>query len=70
MNDDQGGWMLAWLGLAIAMVVLDGYPATSPVVRYSLVLVVMFVLLTNVERIAPLVGGSVNRLRPPARRVL
>ena len=64
MNGGEGGWLLAWLGLAMAAVVLNDYPATSPILRYSLVLVIVFLLLTNVERIAPLVDQAVARMRP------
>lgn len=43
---------MAWIGLAIALVVLAQYGLAAPI-RYTLVLVIAYVLLTNADRLAP-----------------
>ncbi len=73
---DLGGWLLGWMGLAIAVVVLNGYPGTAPVVRYTLLAVIAYVLLTNADALSgplgrwvadisagPTAGAGVSRVR-------
>lgn len=59
----EGAWILAWVGLGIWVLVLHSYGATKKPVMYSLILFGVYTLLTNVERIAPLVDRSIAPLR-------
>lgn len=61
---DNSAWYLSWLGLAIAVVVLADYPSAGPLVRYTLMAVVAYVLLTNTQTIAPVVERWVAGLGP------
>lgn len=54
--------MLAWLGLAIAVVALNDF-GWGPFVRYSLLAVIAYALLTNVEQLEPLIDRFVAGLR-------
>jgi hypothetical protein len=57
----------AWLGLGLVLVVLAQFGLAEPI-RYSLIAVLLFVLLTEADKLAP----ALNRLalalggRPPA----
>lgn len=42
----------SWLGLAIAVVLLASF-GLAPVVRYTLVAVIFYVLVVNADRLAP-----------------
>jgi hypothetical protein len=66
VRGDNTGWILGWIGLAIAVVILNDYPATSPLVRYSLLLIIAYVALTNADRFVDPVNRSIDALRPPA----
>ena len=66
MNDNTG-WFLAWIGLGIAVVVLSDYPTTAPLVRYTLLAVIAYVLLANAQRFGPEISRWVASLSTPAR---
>ncbi len=68
MNGDQTGWFLGWIGLAVAVVVLSDYPTTAPLVRYTLLAVIAYVLLANAERFGPPIARWVVSLSTPASR--
>ena len=59
---DESGWILSWLGLGVAAVVLNEYPGAGPFVRYTLLAIIAYVLLTNAEVFGPPIARWVARL--------
>lgn len=63
MSDEESGWVVSWLGLAIAVVVLSEYPALGPAVRYTLLAIIAYVLLTRAQLFGPPIARWVEGLR-------
>lgn len=59
--------ILAWLGLAIAIVALNDFGWGS-MIRYTLIAVIVYGLLTNVEKLDALIKRMNAGLRVDARR--
>lgn len=56
-------FVLSWLWLGILVVVAASLPGGTPVaVRYTLVVILLYLLLTNLDRLAPLVDKLVAGL--------
>lgn len=53
---------LAWIGLAIAVVALNDF-GWGPFIRYTLLAVIAYGLLVNIERLEPLIDRFVAGLR-------
>ncbi len=68
MSGDQTGWFLGWIGLAIAVVVLGDYATTAPLIRYTLLAVIAYVLLANAERFGPPLARWVASLQTTPNR--
>jgi len=58
----ESAWILSWLGLGIAVVVLNDQPDLAPFVRYTLLAIIAYVLLTNAEVFGPPIQRWVARL--------
>jgi hypothetical protein len=57
VNGTPASWFGGWILLAIVLVVANDQPSLAPIVRYTLIAVILYVLLTNIERFRPLVDS-------------
>lgn len=61
-NRDEADWALSWLGLAIVAIVFHDHPGLAPVIRYTLIAIAAYILLTKAEIFGPPIQRWVDRL--------